>query len=94
MKKVLIALVSLCVIGAVVYFVMDKKCKSECCQVATECVADTCVKADSCCHKAACTTPCEKADSCCAKAECAKKAECPKADSCCVKAECPAPAAE
>ena len=95
MKKVLIALVSLCVIGAVVYFVMDKKCKSECCQVATECVADTCVKADSCCvmadsccHKAACTTPCEKADSCCAKAECAKKAECPKTE-CAKKTECP-----
>ena len=45
MKKVLIAIVSLCVIGAVVYFVMDKKCKSECCQAATECVVDSCVKA-------------------------------------------------
>ena len=72
MKKVLIVVVSLCVIGAVVYFVMDKKCKSECCQVATECVVDSCVKADSCCVKA--DSCCAKADSCCAKAECPAQA--------------------
>ena len=89
MKKVIIALVSLCVIGAVVFFVAKKDCKSDCCHVTTECVkVDGCVKADSCCHKAACATPCEKADSCCAA-----KAECQKA--CCEKkAECPAQAAE
>lgn len=72
MKKVLIAVVSLCVVGAVVYFVMDKKCKSECCQAATECVVDSCVKADSCCVKA--DSCCAKADSCCAKAECPAQA--------------------
>lgn len=73
MKKVLIAIVSLCVVGAVVYFVMDKKCKSECCQAATECVVDSCcAKADSCCVKA--DSCCAKADSCCAKAECPAQA--------------------
>ena len=86
MKKVLIAVVSLCVIGAVVYFVMNKNCQSDCCQhtgvVDTCVVADSCcAKVDSCCHKAACTTPCEKADSCCAKAKC------PKVEKCCKAAE-------
>lgn len=72
MKKVLIAIVSLCVIGAVVYFVMDKKCKSECCQTATECVVDSCVKADSCCFKA---DSCCKADSCAKVEKCCQAAE-------------------
>ncbi len=72
MKKVLIAIVSLCVIGAVVYFVMDKKCKSECCQAATECVVDSCVKADSCCFKA---DSCCKADSCAKVEKCCQAAE-------------------
>lgn len=72
MKKVLIAIVSLCVIGAVVYFVMDKKCKSECCQAATECVVDSCVKADSCCFKA---DSCCKADSCVKVEKCCQAAE-------------------
>lgn len=73
MKKFLIIVVSLCVVGAVVYFVMPKEAKTTCCPK-TECVADSCcvkadscVMADSCAHKAACTTPCAKADSCCAK---------------------------
>ena len=72
MKKVLIAIVSLCVIGAVVYFVMDKKCKSECCQAATECVVDSCVKADTCCFKA---DSCCKADSCAKVEKCCQAAE-------------------
>lgn len=72
MKKVLIAIVSLCVIGAVVYFVMDKKCKSECCQAATECVVDSCAKADSCCFKA---DSCCKADSCAKVEKCCQAAE-------------------
>ena len=72
MKKVLIAVVSLCVVGAVVYFVMDKKCKSECCQAATERVVDSCVKADSCCFKA---DSCCKADSCAKVEKCCQAAE-------------------
>ncbi len=67
MKKVLIAVVSLCIIGGVVWYVLDKKNATEC--SATEC----CVKADSCCVKA--DSCCVKADSCCAKVDSVAVAE-------------------